>query len=303
MDAQLHAQLHAHAQAQQYAHHHRAPCPDCGAPHHTIKDVHGSLTCTNCGLVLCDRLIDFQPEWRVFDEGDEDKCRATFTRESAVSTIKAASMRDTFHTIKTKLDLPDCIISLGVELYNTHVLSVKAMVKGEDNRLAMAAACVLYASRDAPAGSGHRLTDLAMRLCIPESKITKACNVIRGGIAAGACGGSSIARSIAHTGHGIDKLIARMVNNTVCIPRECMWPIQKLCIKLYAKVKGDAQIQRQIPEKVVGALIHMACLAKKSEMATDISMATIASYTNTSVATMIKIEKHIGRVINININI
>lgn len=53
-------------------------CPDCKIFPPTIAEefAQGDLVCSDCGLVLGDRIIDTRSEWRTFanDEGDVCLC-------------------------------------------------------------------------------------------------------------------------------------------------------------------------------------------------------------------------------------
>jgi len=50
-------------------------CPECGHDKLKWNKEKGEIICKYCGLVLDDKLIDFTPEWREFDEHDQGKRR------------------------------------------------------------------------------------------------------------------------------------------------------------------------------------------------------------------------------------
>lgn len=50
-------------------------CPQCGSTDILEDHAQGAAVCTNCGVVVADRLIDEDAEWRTFDDDTKDKCR------------------------------------------------------------------------------------------------------------------------------------------------------------------------------------------------------------------------------------
>ncbi|RLI29406.1 transcription initiation factor IIB [Candidatus Bathyarchaeota archaeon] len=50
-------------------------CPECGASRLMNDSDQGELVCMNCGYVIDDKITDFGPEWRAFD--DEQKTKRT----------------------------------------------------------------------------------------------------------------------------------------------------------------------------------------------------------------------------------
>ncbi|SEV88346.1 transcription initiation factor IIB [Natrinema salifodinae] len=52
----------------------RSHCPECAGRIRRDEE-HGERTCTECGLVLDADEIDYGPEWRTFDDEDEDRRR------------------------------------------------------------------------------------------------------------------------------------------------------------------------------------------------------------------------------------
>jgi len=53
-----------------------AGCPACGGP--LVNDLQrGEVVCAQCGLVVAETAVDTGPEWRVFDEREKRRVRAT----------------------------------------------------------------------------------------------------------------------------------------------------------------------------------------------------------------------------------
>jgi len=48
-------------------------CPACKSPGMITDYTHGELVCKNCGFIIADRLFDFGPEWRAFDDDQKNK--------------------------------------------------------------------------------------------------------------------------------------------------------------------------------------------------------------------------------------
>jgi transcription initiation factor TFIIB len=50
-------------------------CPDCGVRNPFWNKAKGELICRSCGMIIEDRLIDFDKEWRDFEDDKEKKSR------------------------------------------------------------------------------------------------------------------------------------------------------------------------------------------------------------------------------------
>jgi transcription initiation factor TFIIB len=48
-------------------------CPECGSTRLARDYALGEVVCTRCGLVVQDRMMDYGPEWRAFDEEQREK--------------------------------------------------------------------------------------------------------------------------------------------------------------------------------------------------------------------------------------
>lgn len=46
-------------------------CPECGVPNPLWNKEKGEIICRSCGLVIDEKLVDFGPEWRDFEDSDE----------------------------------------------------------------------------------------------------------------------------------------------------------------------------------------------------------------------------------------
>ena len=49
------------------------PCNACGSNNSIVDYRHGEVLCKDCGLILNDKVFDFGPEWRAFDEDQMNK--------------------------------------------------------------------------------------------------------------------------------------------------------------------------------------------------------------------------------------
>jgi len=45
-------------------------CPHCNSSDIVIDRAAGDAVCTNCAVVICDRIIDEEAEWRIFADDD-----------------------------------------------------------------------------------------------------------------------------------------------------------------------------------------------------------------------------------------
>ncbi len=52
-------------------------CPECGGINLILNKEKGEITCRDCGLVIEEKMIDFDQEWREFDHEQADKRRRT----------------------------------------------------------------------------------------------------------------------------------------------------------------------------------------------------------------------------------
>ena len=52
-------------------------CPECGSVHLTHSKERGEVICKDCGLVLEEKMVDFEQEWREFDSEQAERVRRT----------------------------------------------------------------------------------------------------------------------------------------------------------------------------------------------------------------------------------
>jgi len=93
-----------------YKEHELESCPDCGSLLTIFDSYRGEITCSHCGLVISDKLIDKGPEWRAFDNDQRDRrtrvgAPMTFMlHDQGLSTVIDWKNRDfAGHEIPTKL--------------------------------------------------------------------------------------------------------------------------------------------------------------------------------------------------------
>jgi len=64
---------------------HARVCPECGNPKVSYNKEKGEIICVDCGLVLEEKMVDFDKEWREFDSNDTSQRRSgapmTYTQE------------------------------------------------------------------------------------------------------------------------------------------------------------------------------------------------------------------------------
>jgi len=75
-------------------------CPFCKAINGFVEDTKsGDIVCTECGLVLSERIIDLGSEWRNFSESDKDRSRA-FQVDEFIGELSTDISRTTFGSNK-----------------------------------------------------------------------------------------------------------------------------------------------------------------------------------------------------------
>ena len=52
-------------------------CPECAGINLFVNRERGEVICKDCGLVIEEKMVDFDQEWREFDEGDSESRRRT----------------------------------------------------------------------------------------------------------------------------------------------------------------------------------------------------------------------------------
>jgi transcription initiation factor TFIIB len=63
-------------------------CPDCGGINLSWNREKGEIICRDCGLVIEDRMVDFNQEWREFDSEEAADNRRTGAPMTYTSTIR-----------------------------------------------------------------------------------------------------------------------------------------------------------------------------------------------------------------------
>ena len=69
-------------------------CPECDSEHIVRDYKRGEVTCSNCGLVVDDQVIDQGPEWRAFDS-EQNERRARRNGHAYKRSEKMATNHDT----------------------------------------------------------------------------------------------------------------------------------------------------------------------------------------------------------------
>ena len=84
--------------------HHIKKCPECGGINLFWNKEKGEVICKDCGLVVEDKMVDFEQEWREFDSEDADKRRRT---GAPMSYLKHENYQFIFFHIKNNPIISD----------------------------------------------------------------------------------------------------------------------------------------------------------------------------------------------------
>lgn len=78
-------------------------CPECDSTHLQTDRERGEMTCRDCGLIIEENMIDFNKEWKDFDDKEGKNARAgaplTYTKPELMTQI---GNRNDFNKIKQK---------------------------------------------------------------------------------------------------------------------------------------------------------------------------------------------------------
>jgi hypothetical protein len=159
-------------------------CPDCGSGARIVEDVRlGEATCSECGLVIMERMMDYRPEWRSMSDADDpsggkDRSRVgdaagaedlTLRIGDVASGSKAnvrilhrhnmtasgktgkardveAELRDMADVMRAYLMYREPMVELARQLYKDYNMEVQR-VKGVDAKASAQAACAYVGSR------------------------------------------------------------------------------------------------------------------------------------------------------------
>jgi transcription initiation factor TFIIIB Brf1 subunit/transcription initiation factor TFIIB len=65
------------------------PCSGCGNFNFIVEKAAGDIVCRNCGEVSCDRILDYRPEWKNYEEeAASGKSRDSAARCSKMSEFQ-----------------------------------------------------------------------------------------------------------------------------------------------------------------------------------------------------------------------
>ncbi|KAH9174598.1 transcription initiation factor IIB [Lactarius sanguifluus] len=234
----------------------RLICPDCRDPNPTIIEEFGAedLVCGSCGLVLGDRVIDTQSEWRTFanDEGD-DPSRVGAAADPLMEGIEQLDtiiacgnalpkfvlrveppLRFPRHL--NQFSLPKTISDIAKQLYRQ--VDEEKLLRGKPLD-AVIAACIFVASS---ASALEQVFNLAP--------------------------GSSAARSGATGVTGPEDLLVRYCNHLDLPPH-----VQAICKDIIVAAREHGIADGSSPVSIAGGAIYFACLLLGvSKAVKDISM-------------------------------
>jgi len=249
-------------------------------------EARGDIICTSCGLVLVERIIDMQSEWRNFD-GDVDKSRAEKVNEitddlyttlgnvppgekgksSRISKIHKGIANDSsvrnlnqavqnIDQIASRLDLKDNIKDRAKILYKDFI-SKKKGVRGS-NSLGMICAVLYIACKEA--GFARTFRELARDTDVKEKDIRKMFRIV-----------SKILPK--------NKKLATGVAGADLVYRFCnKLGLEGNVVQIGCEIarKASPKLEGKSPSSIAAASIYMAC-KEANQMRSEKEIASAAS--------------------------
>lgn len=286
-------------------------CEDCGGCQ--FVDYQGDYTCLSCGLVMMERMITDDKEWRNFSEeyngSHQDRSRvgavdcddrlSTFIgdKNGMLSHInnmiqpgkaREDNIKDTFMHIETVLTLPESVMEYAKRMLNEYFKKSTTTFKGESRKLLFVSAAVLYASKCIP-GAVRSSTEICNALCLNPSAFHRVCTQLNEVLL-----GTEFDEHMANGEVEVTDTLTRMVRGITEIPESMVFEVRKKVLLIYDKVKHDPTISTYASEKMNAALIYMACMFMKL----SIKMKRVAECCCTSLTTIINIERAVKEVLS-----
>jgi len=238
----------------------RLICPECRDPNPQIAEEFGSgdLVCSNCGLVLGDRIVDKRSEWRTFanDEGDDP------------SRVGAASdpLMEGREQLDTVVSFRDGGSGMARELQRA---ASRAQSSDEEKLLrgkpldAVIAACIFIACRQAHVPRTFReicnLTHVSKKILGQCYKaLEQAFNLTPG---------ASATASSPAPSSGPENMLARYCNHLDLPPN-----VQAICSDIIVLARKHGIADGRSPVSIAGGAIFFTCnLLGKTKSLRDIS--------------------------------
>lgn len=247
-------------------------CPDCRK--RSIVLTSHELLCRECGLVLQDRMMSEEPEWRHF-QCEDDPSRVGLAEEQYISD---RSVKDLMDLIHTRLQIPEAVCHSGGLIFKT----IRQTFKGV-HRVAVIAACIYYAQRDMQAGARTKV-EFADALGIELCHMTRASVTTKEHLYQ-----SESTKHLVQFRENKDDTLYRLIILVKDIPTNKIQEVKRVIYKLYDRIKSSKkdQVLASIQiDKLNVALIYMACNFAKIK----VTMTHVAACCECSMATIIKTE-------------
>lgn len=257
-------------------------CTDCG--NNKIVETSHELICSNCGLVLQERMMSEAPEWRYYtdNEGNGDPSRVGYSEKPM---IKNKFVKDICSMVHIQLNIPEKVCEHGGIIFS----SIKHTFKG-DQRLAVLCSCIYYAQREIQAGARTK-QEIATAMCINQNIMTKACVFVKEHLFQ-----NDDTKHLVTFRENKDDTLYRLILVVTEIPVCKINEVKRTVNKLYDRIRsfGHAKIQSMQVEKLNTTLIYMACKFLKI----NLTMTHISKCCDISIATLIKTEDIIKQILS-----
>lgn len=248
---------------------HDLVCADCKT--RTIIETSHELLCKSCGLVLQDRMMQDEQEWRYFADDTVDPSRVAPMDEPIIKK----SIEHHLDNMNSILQIPESVCKHGGLIFGTLDKGSKGV-----NRVALVYACVYYAQREMPNGARTK-QEIAQYMGIDLNTLIKASYIVKEHLYQ-----SLETRHLTQSKDNKDDTLHRMLIQVTSIPLNRIQHVKKLVHKIFSKVSSAPKIQSIQIEKVNATLIYMAC----NFAGIKTTMTLVANACSTSLATIIKIE-------------
>ncbi len=289
-------------------------CADCGG--RQFIEFHGDYTCMSCGLVMLERMMTDDKEWRNFSEelggsgGDRSRVGeshrtltspnlSTYIHDNngllsrfnnmsqPLNRLREENMREMFHHITTTLILPESIAEYAKLMLDDYYKRSSASFKGDSRRTLFASAAVYYASKSI-VGAVRSSQEICVAMCLCPRMFHKVCTQMNDVLM-----GTEFEALMVHGEVEVTDTLIRMIRCIAEVPDASVYEVRKKVLLIYNRIKHHHSVVTYASEKMNAALIYMACMILKL----NIKMKTVATCCNTSLTTIINIERDVKQLL------
>lgn len=288
-------------------------CEDCGGSRFT--DFQGDYTCTSCGLVVMERMMTDDKEWRNFSEEygcthDKSRVGEPVEETNTLTTLignsyntlahfnniaqdvnrqREENLKDVLMYISNVTSVPDSVIDFAKSMVNEYYKKSKYTFKGDTRRLLFASAAVYFSTKSVT-GASRSSYEICSALQLCPKMFHKVCtqmsDILRG---------TQFEAFMVHGEVDVVDTLMRMIRSIPDIPENAVYEVRKKVLQLYERIRSNLTIMTYATEKLNATLIYMVCMILKL----GVKMKTVSAYCNTSLTTIINIETEVKKLLTI----